>query len=267
MQHFIHAQKFTGAQLHSGSRTHARPRTRLPFTLGALGAAALAAIGLTLSAAAPALAHDELIGQDFTVNADGETDAIVLQYNNNIMDVGTEIRATDPNGNDVANGDPFVEGRDVTQPLAAPLAAGGPYEIAWRVVSSDGHPIQGLISFEITEDGTAAIVEADDGAHDDDSHDHSHDADDHSHEGDDHAHDGETEGDSASQEQSAGLHPAVIVAISVVGLAAIIAIVAAVSRGKRNQQAEQVGASGAGAGAGASTDADAGADGENGGKL
>lgn len=157
--------------------------TRAPRALGrvaAIGATALAALGLTLTAASPALAHDELVGQSFTADEQGATDALVLHYNNDIMDVGTEIIVVDGLGADATAGAPQVAGRDVTQPLQAPLEPGG-YEVAWRVVSSDGHPIQGELHFEVGDDGSAAIVDAPaEHAHDEDGHDedqHSHETD------------------------------------------------------------------------------------------
>ena len=73
--------------------------------------------------------------------------ALVFSFSNDIMDVGTEIVVTDEAGKNVASGEPEVTGPNVRQPLDAPLAAGS-YQATWRVVSSDGHPIEG--NFGIT---------------------------------------------------------------------------------------------------------------------
>lgn len=43
-----------------------------------------------------------------------------------------------------------TDGPEMTAP--APALAAGSYTIAWRVVSSDGHPVDGEISFELLQD-------------------------------------------------------------------------------------------------------------------
>jgi methionine-rich copper-binding protein CopC len=137
----------------------------------ALAVTALAALGLSFAAATPALAHDELVGQSFATDADDSVTGIVLHYNNDIMHIGAEILVTAPSGELAAAGEPEIAGREVTQFLVLPLETDGTYELAWRVVSSDGHPIQGILAFEVAADGTAEFVLA---ADPDDDHDHSH---------------------------------------------------------------------------------------------
>lgn len=124
----------------------------------------LAAIGITLSAAlfasaSPALAHDELVGFD-VVTSDTSTEAtgVSLQFSNEILDVGAEFIATDTAGNDVLAGPPVVAGRDVAQALRTPLAS-GEVALAWRVVSSDGHPITGALTLTIAQDGSGTVAE------------------------------------------------------------------------------------------------------------
>ena len=102
--------------------------------------------------ATPALAHDELVGTQFEVSEeDGQVEAVVLSYSAVILDVGTEIIVTGPDGEDAADGAPEQDGRDVRQALRADLPE-GMYDFIWRVVSSDGHPIEGAFSFEISHD-------------------------------------------------------------------------------------------------------------------
>ncbi|HWS56943.1 MAG TPA: copper resistance protein CopC, partial [Actinotalea sp.] len=57
------------------------------------------------------------------------------------------VLVTGPGGA-VAVGEPVVQGTTVTAPLPSDLASGD-YTIAWRVVSADGHPIQGTIPFTV----------------------------------------------------------------------------------------------------------------------
>ncbi len=56
-----------------------------------------------------------------------------------------KIAATGPGGTNVVAGPPRVSGTSVTQPLIP----GGPglYTVVYRVVSADGHPVQGSMTF------------------------------------------------------------------------------------------------------------------------
>lgn len=135
---------------------HTSAPHRHPFTKTALGA--VAALGLAvaalLAAAAPAQAHDQLIDSAIEQSDSGEATALRLSFNNNVLEMGTEMMVTDAAGGDATNGDPKVSGRDVTLPLNAPLPNGS-YNAVWRVVSSDGHPIEGSFSFDVS-DGKAS---------------------------------------------------------------------------------------------------------------
>ena len=138
-----------------------RAPRRMPTRLAALGAATLAAIGFGLGAASPALAHDELVGQSIVLDAsDGSVAGIKLSFSNNIMEIGTEIHITDAAGEEFGDGEPVVEGRDVTQALKSGLLVDGEqYEVVWRVVSSDGHPIQGAFSLHVAGEDSAISIE------------------------------------------------------------------------------------------------------------
>ena len=130
-----------------------RPRSRFI-------AAAAVALGLSLavfaSPVSPAHAHDQLIDVTVETAEDGAAQALRLTFSDNVLQVGTEIHVTAPDGGDATGGLPSFSGRDVTQPFATPLADGG-YTTVWRVVSSDGHPIEGGFQFDIT-DGTPGEV-------------------------------------------------------------------------------------------------------------
>lgn len=125
-----------------------------------LSAAALIAGAATFAVATPAFAHDELVGTELVADTtDGTLDAIRLSFSNSIIETGTEIVVTGPDGSDVVDGAPVVAGPDVTQQLAADLPSGA-YDAAWRVVSSDGHPIEGAFAFTVATDGSATQTEA-----------------------------------------------------------------------------------------------------------
>jgi copper resistance protein C len=112
-----------------------------------LGAALVAALTLVVVGAAPAAAHNRIVGSD---PADGATlartpSAVVLTFNEPAIAMGTRIAVTGPDG-PVGVGTPQLVDSTVTQPLAGGAPAGR-YTVDWRVTSADGHPITGVLAF------------------------------------------------------------------------------------------------------------------------
>jgi len=128
--------------------------TRLIAVLGVLAGL------LITTTASPAFAHDELLSTDPADGAVLESlpDAIAFTFSGVLLagDGATEVVVTDSAGTDLTGGEPVLDGVRVTQPLAGP--ASGTIEVAWRVVSSDGHPISGEFSFAVG-DASAAPAE------------------------------------------------------------------------------------------------------------
>jgi len=88
--------------------------------------------------------------------ADGATvatapDEVVLTFTDVVLDVGAAIKVTAPDGSDIIEGDPVVDDKVVTQPLADERPA-GEYSVAWRVTSADGHPVDGTFVFTASDD-------------------------------------------------------------------------------------------------------------------
>ncbi|WP_087011167.1 copper resistance CopC family protein [Leucobacter sp. 7(1)] len=138
----------------------ARVRTATRRRQGAVAAVFLIAGASLFGVASPALAHDELINTTVvTDEVTGDVQAFQLSFSNSIIEVGTEIIVTGPDGADAADGTPEIEGPKVTQGLQADLAP-GEYTAAWRVVSSDGHPIEGAFGIAIDAAGGGEIVAA-----------------------------------------------------------------------------------------------------------
>ncbi len=75
-------------------------------------------------------------------------DQVVLTFNEDVNPDFVAVEVTGPDGSET-DGDPGVDGRSVTQALAVGLPA-GEHEVTYRVVSADGHPISGTLSFSTT---------------------------------------------------------------------------------------------------------------------
>ena len=108
-----------------------------------------------LFGAAPARAHDELVGSTPGDHEVLETapDQIELQFSDAPLDVGLVVEVRDAAGADHAVGAPEISGSTVTQPIDDSVLDGA-YLVVWRVVSTDGHPISGRFAFAVGENGT-----------------------------------------------------------------------------------------------------------------
>jgi copper resistance protein C len=105
--------------------------------------------GLFLMLAAPAaLAHDSLKSSSPAKDAKVSTvEQIKLEFSAHVLFPVIVLR--EANGKAVTIGKAHADGPKVTSEVPETLSAGG-YVIAWRVVSSDGHPIEGEIPFTVT---------------------------------------------------------------------------------------------------------------------
>lgn len=119
--------------------------------------AAAAALLSIMLFAAPAAAHDQLVGSDPAADAQliEAPTSIRLEYSAELLDLGetstivfvVEAEA-DENAKNWVAGVPEVDHHMLTVPLEAGMPAGA-YEIRWQVVSSDGHQITGIVPFTI----------------------------------------------------------------------------------------------------------------------
>lgn len=130
------------------------------FVVALLGAFVLALTMMFAAATPSAYAHDVLVDRGIETASDGSIESIRLSFNNVPVEVGNEAWVHDADGNVVMDGLVEVSGRDVLIPLIDGLEA-GEYVGAWRVTSSDGHPIQGAFTLTIAGDGTATLEDAD----------------------------------------------------------------------------------------------------------
>lgn len=119
------------------------------------GVAALTAALLGLGAGS-AQAHDELLESSPSVDEHLDTTPtqVMLRFSDEILNVGPKVIVADDAGATWTAGEPVLEGATVLVPLVADVPDGR-YEVRWRVVSSDGHPITGLIPFTVGDPGPA----------------------------------------------------------------------------------------------------------------
>lgn len=111
----------------------------------------------------PAWAHDTLIASspENGDTLDTAPEEVVLTFNNSPMEGdGNAVVVTGPDGESTYEEGPLSHaGADVTVSLR-PLDTAGEYTINYRIVSSDGHPIQDSLVFSVTEEAVAAAVPA-----------------------------------------------------------------------------------------------------------
>ena len=111
-------------------------------------------IAFVVVAVAPAFAatpaglalHAQLLGSS---PEDGSTVAtaeqVVLTFNEDVDATFVKVSVQGPDGSETA-GKPTVAEREVTQALAPDLPA-GEHVVTYRVVSTDGHPVSGSVTF------------------------------------------------------------------------------------------------------------------------
>lgn len=123
---------------------------RVPTRTAALLFAGSLALAAPLLTATSAAAHDRL---ESTNPADGSTVEVApasvdLTMSSSPLALGTLVEVTGPDGV-VSTGEAQIVDDTVSQPLDDSRPAGD-YSVAWRVTSSDGHPISGTFTFSAT---------------------------------------------------------------------------------------------------------------------
>ncbi|WP_166844001.1 copper resistance CopC family protein [Isoptericola sp. BMS4] len=114
-----------------------------------LVAGLLTAVVAILATAPPASAHDQLISSDPAHDAvlAAPPSEVSMEFSDDILDMGAAVVVADESGTDRSEGEVSIDGPVVTVPLQE--LPGGSYEVRWRVVSSDGHPISGVVPFSV----------------------------------------------------------------------------------------------------------------------
>ncbi|MFC5137469.1 copper resistance protein CopC [Actinomycetospora rhizophila] len=140
-------------------------RTRPRGVLAAL-LTGLLALSALLFTAGTASAHDVVTGSD---PADGSTVAtaptqVSVTFSDEPQGQLSTLTVVGPDGTHHEQGQAATQGNVVSVPVG-PLPQAGTYEVGYRIISSDGHPTSGSVSFELTTPsapaGTAAAAPAD----------------------------------------------------------------------------------------------------------
>ncbi|MGO4598904.1 copper resistance CopC/CopD family protein [Terrabacter sp. 2RAF25] len=113
----------------------------------------LAALALAFSAitlATPAWAHAELVSSTPANGTRLEVAprSVELTFTESVDLVDGGLRLLDSTGATLATPEPVKAGHWVSWPMPSSLAKGA-YVVTWRVVSSDGHPVDGAFTFGI----------------------------------------------------------------------------------------------------------------------
>lgn len=135
----------------------------MPSWLTAGAALAVLALGTALIVipADAASAHEQLLSSS---PAAGERlpsppTEVRLEFTADVLGLGAVVLVMDGDDHNWAVGEAVVDGAVVTIPVDPAIPVGG-YEVRWRVVSGDGHPISDVIPFTI---GDAAPLVVDRG--------------------------------------------------------------------------------------------------------
>jgi copper transport protein len=128
-----------------------------PLSIAVRRVALLATLAVlwSLLLAYPAAAHAELvdIAPENGAQLTRPPTEVRMTFTESVNLVNDGIRLVDHVGATVPTPDPTVDGRTVTWPMPAVLPEGH-YVVTWRVLSKDGHPVNGAFSFGV---GTAAV--------------------------------------------------------------------------------------------------------------
>lgn len=118
------------------------------------GAVGLLTALLILGAAGPAAAHNVLISSSPPAGAQLSTgpERVELVFDLPVQQSFSTLTVTGPGGTVWEAGPPRVSGQTVSVDVL-PLGPAGRYVAAYRILSADGHPVSGQVSFTLTRPG------------------------------------------------------------------------------------------------------------------
>ncbi|MCW2937319.1 MAG: copper resistance protein CopC [Actinomycetia bacterium] len=119
-------------------------------------AAAAVALLAVVVCAGPASAHTSLQNASPGIGSTaGPPNLVVLTYADPVR--LTQVLISDTAGRHYQSGPSFAVDNTVTERIASTLP-NGLYTVAWRVVSPDGHPVEGTYQFTVAGSTAAALA-------------------------------------------------------------------------------------------------------------
>ena len=125
-------------------------------------ASILALVTSVTLTALPATSHEQLVNQEPKSGQvlEAGISEVRLSFSDDLISLdnsaGSEIVILDSNQNPVNNGCAVIDAR--TAIARADIDTPGTYQVGWRVVSGDGHPISGSFSF-VVENNSGYIAD------------------------------------------------------------------------------------------------------------
>lgn len=117
-----------------------------------LCAVAAVTFATLIGGAGVASAHDVLVGSDPASGAQLATSPkqVRLTFNEPVKPGYNNVNVIGPDGAQFATGQAQVDGTNVTAGVKE-LSTAGTYTVAYRVLSEDGHPVDGKFTFTLTQ--------------------------------------------------------------------------------------------------------------------
>jgi hypothetical protein len=131
-----------------------RPSSRFRRILATLGVVALGAVTGSMSLGVPAAAHTVRVSSSPADGASLTTAPTEVRLGFNQRPMTTPDVAVSLSGQVVPSGPTRVEDATVVTPVTLP--GPGKYTVAYRVVSADGHPVEGAVTFTVSGGKTAS---------------------------------------------------------------------------------------------------------------
>ncbi len=137
--------------------TSRRVAVRAAAAAVAFGLLALLSIGPMI---APASAHSKLVSSSPSEGAvrDAPPSQVEFTFDEELLQGTTVISINDDQGNSIATTPVEPIGKTISAPWPNGAAAGS-YQVAYRIVSADGHPVTGAVTFSVAGAQPAATLE------------------------------------------------------------------------------------------------------------
>lgn len=132
-----------------------RAARRRGVRLGVAGV--IAGLVGVLTIAGAASAHDSIVSTDPAEGSTtGSVSTLTISFSGDLIggDGAEIIQVKGPDGAYYETACPTLSGTDMSSPVA--LGPAGTYEVDWRAVSSDGHPVSGSYDFTYAPEGSAS---------------------------------------------------------------------------------------------------------------